>query len=297
MNQTTRYVMDIYQVSVIIRDTLEYLIPKEKGYDVNVYNQRKEVIKTSLTENHPFSRFLSGNAEMGEKVRQNVTDFYDLVYGDESRAVFIENENVIVDNGYATQLLDYVVGLHETIYEICKGFIKNAQENNTYEESFGILIEKENAFYRCLSSLIITDQIHKLFVDFNKAMHESKGQTSPQSNFIANELKKSIGFFMFVEQHSNYETSFYKEAVEKTKFVIDCMGGKQKIDETGEGLKNAIFSLREMWQSNVQLTEGEWRANYQFVVRELINYDKARQAQTNVTPEQSEETVENKENE
>ena len=31
MNQTTRYVMDIYQVSVIVRDTLEYLIQKKDG--------------------------------------------------------------------------------------------------------------------------------------------------------------------------------------------------------------------------------------------------------------------------
>ena len=236
MNQTTRYVMDIYQVSVIVRDTLEYLIPKKDGYNPEVYKQRREVIRISLTENHPFARFLANNGEMGEKVKQNITDFFDLVYGDEARAVFLENDKVVVDSGYATQLLDYVVGLHETIYEMCLGFINSSKENDTYEEAFENLVSKENAFYRGLASLIITDQVHKLFVDFNKAMHESKGEQTPQSNFIANELKKSIGFFVFVEQHAKYEDEFYKVAVEKTKFVIDCMGGKQKIDETGEGL-------------------------------------------------------------
>ena len=54
MNQTTRYVMDIYQVSVIVRDTLEYLIQKKDGYNADVYKQRKEILKLALTENHPF---------------------------------------------------------------------------------------------------------------------------------------------------------------------------------------------------------------------------------------------------
>lgn len=277
MNQTTRYVMDIYQLSVIIRDTLEYLFPRKEGYNVNVYKQRKEIIKTSLTENHPFAKFLSNNAEMGEKVKQNVTDFYDLIYGDESRAVFLENDKVIVDTGYATQLIDYVVGLHETIYEICLGFIKSSKENETYEESFESLINKENAFYRCLSSMIITDQVHRLFVEFNKAMHESKGEASPQSNFIGNELKKNIGFFMFVEQHSKYEDDIYKLAVQKTKYVIDLMGGKEKLDETGEGLRKEILNLHELWSKTVALTEGDWRNTYQSLVKDLIEFDKARQ--------------------
>lgn len=284
MNQTTRYVMDIYQVSVIIRDTLEYLIPKKDGYNAEVYKQRKEIIKISLSENHPFAKFLENNKELGEKVKNNMTDFYELVYGDESRAVFLENDKVVVDSGYSTQLLDYVVGLHETIYEICLGFIKNAKENNTYEEDFEMLVTKENAFYRSVASLVITDQVHRLFVEFNKAMHESKGEATPQSNFIGNELKKNIGFFAFVEQHAHYEDDIYKLAVEKTKFVIDCMGGKQKLDDTGESLRKEILNLHELWTKCVVLTEAEWRGIYQKEVQNLLVYDKERQQQSNVQP-------------
>lgn len=274
MNQTTRYVMDIYQVSVIIRDTLEYVIPKNEGYRTDVYKQRKQIMFTALDEKHALSRFLSENKEAGEKIRQNLTDFYDMVYGDDSRAVFLENDKVIVDSGYNTQVLDYVVGLHETIYDICLGFIKFAKENNNYEEALGTLVAKENAFYRCVSSMVITDQIHRLFVEFNKAMHESKGETTPTSSFISNDLRKNIGFFKFVEEHAGYEDDIYKLAVEKTKFVIDCMGGKQKIDETGEGLRKEIMNLHELWMKTVVLSEAEWKGIYQAVVQDLINFDK-----------------------
>lgn len=275
MNQTTRYVMDIYQVSVIIRDTLEYVIPKNEGYRTDIYKQRKQIIQTALNERHALSRFLAENKEAGEKIRQNITDFYDLIYGDESRAVFLENEKVIVDTGYTTQLLDYVVGLHETLNDICNGFVKFAKDNNAYEEQLENLIAKENAFYRCVSSMVITDQIHRLFVEFNKAMHESKGENTPTSNFISNDLRKNIGFFKFVEEHANYDDDIYKLAVSKTKFVIDCMGGKEKIDETGEGLRKEILNLHELWMKTVVLTEAEWKNAYQAIVQDLINYDKA----------------------
>ena len=281
MNQTTRYVMDIYQISVINRDTLEYLVPKKEGYRADVYKQWKQIIETALNERHALSRFLAENKEAGEKIRTNITDFYDLVYGDESRAVFLENDNVVVDAGYATQILDYIVGLHETIYDICNGFIKYAKDNNTYEDALGLIIEKENAYYRCVASMVITDQIHRLFVEFNKAMHESKGQATPQSNFIGNDLKRNIGFFKFVEEHANYEDSIYKLAVEKTKFVVDCMGGKEKIDETGEGLRKEILNLHELWMKTVLLSEAEWKNVYQSTVTDLIEYDKQMMEQNN----------------
>ena len=67
MNATTRYVIDIYQVSVIIRDTLEYLVPRKDGYKVEVYNQRKNIIKIALSKNHALDRFLTENKETGEK--------------------------------------------------------------------------------------------------------------------------------------------------------------------------------------------------------------------------------------
>ena len=280
MNQTTRYVMDIYQVGVIIRDTLEYLVTKKDGYRVDVYKQRKAVIETALNEKHALSRFLKENNETGEKIRTNIQDFYDLVYGPEARAVFIEVDNqtneekVIVDNGYFTQLLDYVVGLHETIFDICNGFVNFAKTNETFEEELAVLLAKENLYYRSVAGMVISDQIHRLFVEFNKAMHESKGQQTPQSNFIANDLKRNIGFFKFVEEHAHIDDDIYKLAVDKTKFVIDCMGGVQKIDETGQGLKEEILKLHDLWLKNVILTENDWKNTYTQEVQLLINYDK-----------------------
>ena len=70
MNQTTRYVMDIYQISVIIRDTLEYLVPKKEGYRADVYKQRKQIIadfwidrRKAIIYNEKQLKLLNGNKE------------------------------------------------------------------------------------------------------------------------------------------------------------------------------------------------------------------------------------------
>ena len=78
MNQTTRFVMGIYQVSLMIRDALEYIQNKET-FDLNVYKQRKQFIEHGLIESAPLSRFLSQNGDVGKNIRNNLNDFVDAV--------------------------------------------------------------------------------------------------------------------------------------------------------------------------------------------------------------------------
>jgi hypothetical protein len=52
------------------------------------------------------------------------------------------------------------------------------------------------------------------------------------------------------------------------------MGGVQKIDETGQGLKEEILKLHDLWLKNVILTENDWKNTYTQEVQLLINYDK-----------------------
>ena len=70
------------------------------------------------------------------------------------------------------------------------------------------------------------------------------------------------------------------------------MGGKEKIDDTGEGLRKEILNLHELWTKAVVLTENDWRAEYQREVSDLINYDKEmRSNQEKVQEEAKEETT------
>ena len=141
MNEQTRYVMAIYEVGVIIRDTMEYLLPANKdGYRLDVYNSRKTMLSHLLEPNAPFQVFCNNNMKpqeegqqaIGERISTQIHEFFDDVYGEDSRIVKVEGDKVVVESSLLLQLLDYVIGLHETIsdklYEdILGGFVQEKE--------------------------------------------------------------------------------------------------------------------------------------------------------------------------
>ncbi len=273
MNQETRYVLGIYQLGVIIRDSFEYGIPKP-NYDLNVYNQRKAGIKHCVEENSPFMHFLSQQEKIGEEIKKNVLDFIDLVYGDESRVAHVEDGKLVIDPAFSNQVFDYIVGLHETLNDIVKGYVEQSK-NNTHnlEDKLEVLLEKDNLFYRSISSLVLTDAIHRLFVEFNKTMNEAKGQQNPQSSFVASELNKVLGYYNFVQQHSDIKNEKYLNNVEATKKVISYISGQEKVEE-GKNLRDIMVALHEDWVKICQVNELDWKTTYVEIWQELSEFER-----------------------
>ena len=275
MNQATRYVLGIYQLGVLIRDSFEYGIPKE-NYDVNAYNTKKTNIKHCVEEKSPFMHFLSQQEKIGDEIRNNVENFIDLVYGDEARVAHIDEGKLIVDPAFGTQVFDYIVGLHETISDIVKGYVEQSKTNNTYYDKLEELVKKDDMFFRCIASLVLTDSMHRLFVDFNRTMQEAKGEQNPQSSFVANELNKVIGFYNFVQQHSKLTDEKYSANVALTTRVLNLMSGKEKLEE-GKNLREEIVHLHEEWTKLCQVAELDWRKTYVEIWQELTDFERSLQ--------------------
>lgn len=273
MNQESRYLMGIYQVAVIVRDTLEYGIPKP-NYDKNIYLQRKASILHGLEENAPLTHFLNQqNEEIGTKIRKNLDDFVNLVYGDEARVCHIDGDNLVVDPAFSNQVFDYVVGIRETLNDIVAGFMSYNKTNGKSEEAIEVLIEKDLVFYRSITLLVLSDALHRLFLEFNRTMSEAKGKENPQSSFVVNELSQVIGFINFVRDHSKIEDPKFINNVNATVDVIQLMTGQTK-PEQGKTIGNYINDLHESWTKYCQVAELDWKKNYVEVWQDLADYER-----------------------
>ena len=272
MNQTTRFVMGIYQVSLMIRDALEYIQNKET-FDLNVYKQRKQFIEHGLIESAPLSRFLSQNGEVGKNIRNNLNDFVDAVYGDDSTIVSIDGEKVVSDKGQKLKMLDFIVGLHETLQDVMKGFINQSKNDNTYEEELDTFLKYDEKFFRSLLCINLVDQIHSLFLDFNKAMQQSKGEPGPATNFILNDLKRVVGFLKFENEHADKEDEGFKKAYDASFLMLQYMEGSKKAEDEGTTIKDQIVEARKLWQVEIGKNEPEWRTRYQILWDKLVAFE------------------------
>ena len=272
MNQTTRFVMGIYQVSLMIRDALEYIQNKE-SFDLNVYKQRKQFIEHGLIESAPLSRFLSQNGDVGKNIRNNLNDFVDAVYGDDSTIVSIDGEKVVSDKGQKLKMLDFIVGLHETLQDVMKGFINQSKNDNTYEEELDTLLKYDEKFFRSLLCINLVDQIHALFLDFNKAMQQSKGEPGPATNFILNDLKRVVGFLKFENEHADKEDEGFKKAYDASFLMLQYMEGSKKAEDEGTTIKDQIVEARKLWQVEIGKNEPEWRTRYQILWDKLVAFE------------------------
>ena len=272
MNQTTRFVMGIYQVSLMIRDALEYIQNKET-FDLNVYKQRKQFIEHGLIESAPLSRFLSQNDKKRKNIRNNLNDFVDAVYGDDSTIVSIDGEKVVSDKGQKLKMLDFIVGLHETLQDVMKGFINQSKNDNTYEEELDTFLKYDEKFFRSLLCINLVDQIHALFLDFNKAMQQSKGEPGPATNFILNDLKRVVGFLKFENEHADKEDEGFKKAYDASFLMLQYMEGSKKAEDEGTTIKDQIVEARKLWQVEIGKNEPEWRTRYQILWDKLVAFE------------------------
>ena len=113
MNNTSRYIANLYLLLLNVRDTLEFLIPRD--HPMNIYNARKLTIEESLKENSAFKNFLNNNGDKGKEIEDKFKSFVDTVYGAESTILVPGTDNVRVDHTQHIAVYDYVVGINETL--------------------------------------------------------------------------------------------------------------------------------------------------------------------------------------
>ncbi len=267
MNQTSKFAIEIYHVALVLRESLEYAIRKNE-YAKPIYDRNKDMITRLTATNSPFSNLLKQNGENGEKIKNNFVDFIDLLYADEARVIHIEDEKVIVDPAFSTMVLDYVVGLHETVNDILRDFQNQSRQNNTLEPQIEDLLKKDDLYYRSVASLVLTDEIHRLFVEFNKTMKEAQGKENPQSSFVLGEINKVIGFYNFVQKHSNIKDEKFVTAHNNTMHVLQVMAGKETPKE-GKDLRQEIMELNAEWKMLVNITGVNWSEVFNKIIAEL----------------------------
>jgi hypothetical protein len=272
MNTTSHYIMGIYQLNLLLRDSLEYMLPN-RTFTVDVYEKRQKGIASLLSENSPFSSFVKNNGEKAEEVMNNFRNFEVEVYSDKGSIVKIHSDQVEVDQAKHIAFYEMVVGLFQTVEDILQGYLNHAKKTNTYEESLEKAINSNEYYFRTLSHLVIVHDLIKAFNEFQVAMRESKGEPSPVANFINDDITKYYGFIAFQKKHNRVKDASYHEMLDKVNMLVQAMSGKRSLPE-GTTFPDLFKDVEQSILKEVEKSEALWKVTFAPVMNEYIKFSK-----------------------
>ena len=130
--------------------------------------------------------------------------FYEEVYGEGSTILKAAEDGLRVDHAQHLAIFKGVLPIHENIEGMVRGIIADAKKNNpnvdlAQVENVDLLEER---MYRTVAYLTLTNQLIKLFSDYNQARREAKGEESAASKFIGNDINEVIGDLNMVRANS-----------------------------------------------------------------------------------------------
>lgn len=271
MNNFSLYTFRLYHYLLTVRDTLEYSI--QRDHTLEVYENRKKILNDNLEEGTPFGDFLKNNGENGDKIKEKIQSFIKELYSEESTILMPSGDKVRVDIGQIVTLFDMTVGITETLRDIVYQYInfgmKNEDPNQKIDQILVQLISEDERMYRVVLSMLVMRAFETSFGEFQKVMNESKGQPTPQSNFIVqNELVKMAGYLRFSRQHTRSTDNETLDLLDETLKVIEMTEGRRQ-RPNNRNFKDIFDELNKKLNTFAAQAEASWKATYAKVVEEV----------------------------
>ena len=259
MNQVTQYILGIYQINMIIRDTVSYVAPrKEQSFSKEIYEHRGRSLELLTAEGSPFAHFVSINKEKADKLVENINEFKKEMYSPESRVFRVVGEGIEVDDKMHHRVYEMAIGIYQTLLDVLGGYIKYAKDNDQLELRIEELVAADEYFFRSLSYFALINDIFKLFKEFSDAMQQHKGEPNPIAKFINEDINKMVQLIAFMNKHNRVTNLTYKKMTDLTNAFIEHMGGQRQLPE-GKNFPELFNELNEFALKTLQDAETNWR--------------------------------------
>ena len=275
MKQINQYIFNIYHFILNVRDTMEYTI--ERDHDVKLFENRKKVLEDNLQENSAFGSFLKNNGENGEKLKETVQNFINDLYGADQSVLVVAGDKIRVDHTQNIKIFECVGNMSNPLRDILAQYIQLSRSQGDQETVITNLVTLDERMFRVVFTMLVLKDFEKSFAEFQKVMAESKGQPTPQSNFIVqNELFKLSGLLRANRQHIHITDNETLDLLDDVNRVIEMTEGRR--DRPGErGFKEIFDDINRRVGDYVNKIEPQWKLAYETAVKEMMADQQAAQ--------------------
>ena len=283
MNNTSQCIFDISHVLRTIRDTMELTLPNQ--IKVEVYDQRKAILNTVLDPKSFLGKFLIDNEEKLKDFKAKYQEFLDEVYSDTSSICTKADGQIRVDHAQNIKIFSHVIYISETIRDIMFSHLTYGRSKGQLEEKIVKHVDADERFDRIIKDFLLIQEYQKSFMEFQKVMGESKGQPTPQSNFIVqNELNVLATMIRFNRDHCHALDNKTWDVLDDTvELIQSCEGRRERRD--GKSFPDLFKALLQEIGEKVNEYGPSYNEGYQANLKDMLDTIKANQENKKEEPE------------
>lgn len=268
MNNYTVAISSFLRFNVVVLNTLEYVMRKDK-YEVNAYNARKDILHNEITNNTPLKSCCENSGEAGQKLIKAIQDLIEVAYSPASTIVKLAGDGteLRVDHAQHIALYEAILPIYDEMKNVINAHVQAARKENKFDDA---LLEKAlnetEYFYRGLLNMLLLDDLDRLFAEYNKARQEAKGAITPQSNFIQNDIQKVVGFINRSRQASPITSSDYYELIDPLFALMEMTSGRRDLP-SGSNFGEQFTKVKGIAREKTQKWETAWKPTYDAFIR------------------------------
>ena len=276
LNGTNQYIFNIYHYMLNLRDTMEYTIDREHSKEL--YEQRKTVLTKGIEQGSALGNFFENNKEQGDKIKEKINEFLNDIYADDSTVLKLsENGKLRVDHTQHVKIFEQVIGLQESIRDILYGYMNFARSKNESNQDMVNLVTLDERLTRVVIAMLVMREFEKSFGEFQKVMAESKGQPTPQSNFIVqNEISKMASLMRFSRAHAHCTDNETLDLLDDVNKVIEMTEGRRDRRDN-KSFQDIFNDINRRLGDMVAKLEPQWKNCYENVFKQVVESAKNRE--------------------
>ena len=269
MNQTSVVLTTLLHYNVAVRDTLEYCLKKDT-YDPNLFKEKKRSVLVEVDEKTPLKNILDNSGDNGAKLEKLIREFHEEVYGDKSTILSLASDGLRVDHNQHAAIYKGVLPIHENVNSMILGIINDAHQKNIDVAEAEKVEGTEEAMFRGVCYMTLVSDLCRLFNEYNQARNEAKGEETPASRFIGNDIAEVIKNIGFVRQNARLKDAVYKNMEDKISNLVEYMTGRRDLP-VGKKFPDVMNETNETIRLYVRDAEAAFRAVYPPLVQALID--------------------------
>ena len=269
MKNINQYNFDIIHVATHLRDTLEYVLPRE--HDAKVFKQRKDVLTKGLSPDTPLGKFLKANEDKFTEMKKNYQELLDDVYGDNSTILVVTQEGKVrVDHSQHLRIYELVAAVMEPLRDIIYFHVNLARKQNENEAIIEDLMPLDDRYYRLFAYLLMMQDFQKSFFEFQKVMGETQGKPSPQSNFIVqNELSHYAKMLRDIRAHNHFTDNESLDALDRCLQVVEMSEGRRDRRDN-KNFPDLFKEALDQVNALLVLTGPKWQEAFNKALQEML---------------------------